>query len=202
MVGGDQPGPQRPVIELSFAERIMAVHEALERAGIDHGFGGAVALAYYVLEPRATRDIDINVSVETDQAELVLAALPEGIDAEPGTDPADTIRRTGQVRLWWDGRSGVPVDIFFPQHELHAEVAQDTRPRPFLEGQIPVISATHLTVFKALFNRPRDWVDIEAMLEAGAGDPDEALKWLSLLVGETSDLYVRVADLVRRSRSA
>jgi hypothetical protein len=43
------------------AERIVILHRALEGAGIGHGFGGAVARAYYVQEPRATRDIGVNV---------------------------------------------------------------------------------------------------------------------------------------------
>jgi transcriptional regulator with XRE-family HTH domain len=51
--------------KLSLADRILVLHDALEGARIEHGFGGAIALAYYVEEPRATRDIDVNLAIGT-----------------------------------------------------------------------------------------------------------------------------------------
>jgi hypothetical protein len=35
-----------------------------------------------------------------------------------------------------------------------------------------------------MFDRPRDWVDIEAMVEAGSIDIDEAERWVLEMVGE------------------
>jgi hypothetical protein len=179
----------------TFAERIVVFHQALDDAGIEHAFGGALALAYYVEEPRATRDIDVNVSTETAHAATVLSALPAGIELPP--DAVDVIVRDGQIRLWWDGRSGFPVDIFFPQHELHEHVARAAHRVPFLDTEIPIISSTHLTVFKCLFNRARDWPDVAAMLQAGTPNADEALNWLARLVGTDSAPYLHLAELVR-----
>ena len=48
-------------------ERIVAIEQALERAGIPHAFGGANAFAFYGV-PRAT--VDIEVSVTQDDTEL------------------------------------------------------------------------------------------------------------------------------------
>jgi hypothetical protein len=45
------------------AQRLLAVHAALDDAGLPHAFGGAIALAYCTLEPRGTRDIDVNVFI-------------------------------------------------------------------------------------------------------------------------------------------
>jgi pimeloyl-ACP methyl ester carboxylesterase len=176
-----------------FAQRIVILHRALEGAGIGHGFGGAVALAYYVEEPRATRDIDLNIAVPVDRAQRVLEALPEGIVV--GRDAAASVRRDGQVRLWWDGQSGIPVDLFFPQHDFHRVVARDTTSVPFLDTTIPIISATHLTVFKCLFNRPRDWPDIAAMLQAGTVDLPVALQWVGDLLGQESAPFLKLAGL-------
>jgi hypothetical protein len=39
-------------------------------------------------------------------------------------------------------------------------------------------------VFKALFARPRDWVDIEAMVEARSLDVDEAIRWVRELAAD------------------
>lgn len=42
--------------------------------------------------------------------------------------------------------------------------------------QIPILSPEHLIVCKALFDRPKDWVDIEEILDWGtAVDADEVL---------------------------
>jgi hypothetical protein len=179
--------------QLSFADRILVLHEALGTAGIHHGFGGAVALAYYVEEPRATRDIDVNIAVSTDRADVALAAMPNGIQAD--SDAVALIARDGQIRLWWDGPAGIPVDLFFPQHPFHTEVAQHTHPVPFLDSEIPIISSTHLTVFKSLFNRPRDWPDIASMIHARTVDVPAALSWVERLLGQASTPYRRLAAL-------
>ena len=180
-----------PLGSTPFAERILAIHRALQAGGVGHGFGGAVALAFHVRDPRATADIDINIHSEVSEAAAVLAALPSGI--EVGGGAVQDVTTSGQVRLWWD--SVVPVDLFFPQHEFHAEVARETTGRMFAGVEIPVISATHLTVFKSMYNRSRDWVDIEAMLEAGTVETARALDWLDRLLGRESEGYSRLAQL-------
>ncbi len=79
------------------SELLFAVHDALERAGIPHAVGGAIALAYCTLDPRGTRDIDINVFVGPERAREVFAALPEGI--EVSGERLERLERDGQVRL-------------------------------------------------------------------------------------------------------
>lgn len=39
---------------------VIEVHDVLERGGLAHAFGGALALAH-VAEPRGTVDVDVNV---------------------------------------------------------------------------------------------------------------------------------------------
>ena len=180
----------------TFADRILELHGALDQAHIGHAFGGAVALAYYVLEPRATRDIDLNIEVVPASGRRVLDAMPAGVAVPRGA--AAVIRRDGQIRLWWGApHEGIPVDLFFPQHAFHAEVARDAQLVPFLDSEIPIISATHLTVFKCLFNRPRDWPDIEAMLVAGSVNVEEVRRWLGRLIGEEAAAYLRFTELAR-----
>src|SRR5262249_41808856 len=41
------------------AERLIAIHDSLDAAGVPHAFGGAIALAYCTEEPRGTRDLDV-----------------------------------------------------------------------------------------------------------------------------------------------
>lgn len=174
----------------SYVEKILAVHASLDAAGIQHAFGGALALGYHVESPRATVDIDVNITAEPADARRVLQALPDGV----AWDEADAaqIERDGQTRLLWDR---TPVDLFFPQHVLHATVAGRTSMVPLGDGTIPVLSATDLTVFKALFDRPKDWVDIQQMLELGGVDRAEVHGWLVRLVGDDDPRVARFAAL-------
>jgi hypothetical protein len=125
----------------------------------------------------------------------VLAAMPKGVHTNE--DSVAVVVRDGQIRIWWDGPHGVPVYLLLPQHAIHKEVAKQTHRVPFLDSQIPIISATHLTVFKSLFNRSRDWPDIASMIDAGSVDVAVALGWIRRLVGEDSDPYRRLAAVAR-----
>lgn len=176
---------------MRFSDRIGIMHAALAQAGIVHGFGGAIALAYAVDEPRATVDIDLNISGDPEHPEPVLRALPPGVAW--GAADVVAIRREGQVRLWWDD---TPVDLFFPQHELHATVASRYRTVPFAGISIPVLSPTDIVVFKALFNRTKDWADIEAVVDAGTADISEALDWVERIAGAAGPSYTRLRALV------
>lgn len=162
----------------TFVEKILAVARHLAQGGVGHAFGGAIALGYHVESPRATADIDVNVTADTTQARAVLGTLPAGV-VWSDADVAQ-IERDGQTRLFWDR---TPVDLFFPQHELHAVVAERIERVPFAGTTIPIVSATDLTVFKALFDRTQDWADIENMLAHGRVDRAEARAWLVRLMG-------------------
>jgi hypothetical protein len=173
----------------TLADRIVAIATALRDAHIPHAFGGALALAYHTLEPRGTRDIDVNVFVAEDGARSVLERLPPGIRWTERDIAA--IERDGQVRLFWDD---TPVDMFFATHRFHREVGAHLREVPFDGTSIPILSATDLTVFKAFFDRTKDWADIEAMLDAGTVDAHTALGWLVDVLGGDDH---RVAHLRR-----
>lgn len=176
----------------TFVEQVLELHQAFVQAGVPHGFGGAIALAYAVLEPRATDDLDVNVCVPLAEAPRVLAALPPAVPWGPSDLAA--LRRDGQVRLRWQ-EERTALDLFFPQHPFHEEVAREIAEVPFAGGSIPVISPTHLAVFKALFNRPKDWLDIEAMLEAQALEAPRVLAWLRHLLGAEDPQTQRFAAL-------
>jgi hypothetical protein len=129
---------------VNLAERVVALHRALVGRAVPHAFGGAIALAYWTLDPRATNDIDLNVFVPAEQPADALEALPDGVDQPPGT--ADVIVREGQIRLWWDE---TPVDLFFDYAELHREAAAHLRTVPFADTEIPVLGAVELAAFKS-----------------------------------------------------
>ncbi|HTR88776.1 MAG TPA: hypothetical protein VMG62_01540 [Solirubrobacteraceae bacterium] len=162
-------------------DRLLAVHDGLDAAGIGHAFGGAIALGYCTLEPRGTIDVDVNVFIGPERTKEVFAALPEEI--EFGGLDVERAERDGQVRLRWEI---TPIDLFFSVLPFHEDVERNIRHVPLGQRTIPVLSCTGLAVFKAMFDRPRDWVDIEAMVEARSVDLDEAINWVSEMAGGDS----------------
>jgi hypothetical protein len=185
-----------PVIS-SFNDRVKEIHHSLDVHGVPHAFGGAIALIYGVQDPRLTHDIDINISVPVSDAVDVFNALPATLRWSP--QDVDTVHRDGQVRLHWE--PDLPVDLFFPQHEFHQMVAIRSRIVTFDQEPLPVISPTDLTVFKAMFNRTKDWSDIEGMLRAGTVDDAEALKWVATILGEDHPSYIRLSRLIEEVRT-
>lgn len=172
--------------------KVLALHRALAARGIPHAVGGAIALAYAVDEARATHDVDINVFVSTDRAEEVLEALPAGVRVR--AQDRETLSRDGQVRLRWAEN---PVDLFLSTVAFHDTAATRTRTVPFERGSIPILSATDLTVCKALYGRGKDWVDIEAMRDARSVDSDEALRWVADMLGADHPHYRRLLEILK-----
>ena len=62
-------------------EKMLAIHKRLRKAGIDHAFGGALALAWCTQQARGTIDVDVNIFVGPERADESLAALPSGVAA-------------------------------------------------------------------------------------------------------------------------
>jgi hypothetical protein len=184
-------------------ERAVAISTSLAASSVGHAIGGALALAYHVADPRGTNDIDVNVTCDPSHPELAFAALP----ADLPWGPEQTARavRDGQVRLLWPQPGGagrpVPVDIFLPQHDFHGVAASRTEYVPMLQAEVPILSATDLTIFKALFDRTKDWADIEELLRYGTVDLDEVLRWLTDLVGAEDSRLSRVREAARTASS-
>lgn len=178
-------------------ERAVLLHRVLEAAGIGHALGGALALAYHVQEARATRDIDLNIHLDPDDPESLLRLLPGDV---PWT-AADirTIRTTGQVRLLWphpDGQPAIPLDLFFRQGPFHDLVNARAERVAMLDDVVPIVSATDLMVFKMLFDRRKDWADIEELLRYGKVDVEQARGWLTQIVGADDPRHATLDQLV------
>ena len=172
----------------TLVERIVAIAEALDAARIDWALGGALALAYATEEPRATRDIDVNVFEPATEAPAVFAALPDGV--AHGTADQEAALADDQVRLWWDD---TPVNLFFAADAFHFAVATRCRAVPFAGRQVRVLAPEDLAVFKALFDRPRDWVDIDEMAACGTLDRVAASLALAELIGREDPRVDRLA---------
>ncbi len=172
--------------------RIVSLHEMFDSVGVPHQFGGAIALAWY-RNPRATTDIDVNLTLPPEAAEPILEMLSRlGVTVVPEDRAA--IARDGQARLDWDGSY---LDVFFATMDLHLEMAERARVVRFGPVDIPILAPEDLIVCKAIFDRPKDWLDIEEMLRWGTEvDAARTLYWVGEILGPDAEQYSRLAGLL------
>jgi len=174
----------------SLPEKIVALHQALDGAGFPHAFGGALALAWCTERARGTIDIDVNVFVGVDKSHDVFDALPDGVTWSDADLAA--IERDGQVRLWW---GTIPVDLFLNTTEFHEQAASRAVRESFAGADVPFLGCADLAVFKAFFNRTKDWADLEEMLAVGTVDVDRVLGILVRYLGGDDERVERLRRL-------
>lgn len=177
---------------MSLIELVVTVHDRLDHAGVAHGFGGALALAY-VAEPRGTVDVDVNVFAPPEEIDGALDAL-----AAVGLVPE-------QQRTEWLPIAGIrlrnpsepfPVDVFPSLDPAYALIEARVVEQPFGPERdlLPFLSAEDLTLFKLSFGRAKDWVDLTAIARARPDlDVDYIERQLVELRGPS--MYPRLARL-------
>ena len=176
----------------NLAPKIVSLHEMLDSARVPHQFGGAIALIWY-RNPRATTDIDINLTLPPAAAEPILEMLTRlGVTVTPEDRAA--IALDGQARLDWEGSY---LDVFFATMDLHLEMAERSRLVHFGPVDIPILSPEHLIACKAVYNRPKDWLDIEEMVRWGTAiEADETLGWVANILGDGSEQHRKLAAII------
>jgi hypothetical protein len=181
-------------------EKALAIARALDHGRIPHAFGGAIALAY-AAEPRGTIDVDLNLFVSVARADEVwsiLRALGVAVD-EPGL--RERLARDEQIRLRW---TGTWIDLFFAYSPLHEACNERARTVSVLGQPIRVLSPEDLAVFKVLFDRPKDWVDLEAIVLT-RGERFEAgyvERWVSAVVGADDPRAAKLRALLQKHTAA
>jgi hypothetical protein len=133
---------------------------ALEQHGVSYALGGALAYGQYGI-PRATNDVDVNVFVDPTSLAPVVAALRSlGIDIKDETARKQAEAEGMFIVRWADMR----VDVFTPSISFAWE-AERTRVRHTIDGVgVWFLSAEALCVFKLLFFRGKDVVDLERLI--------------------------------------
>lgn len=163
---------------LSLDAKVTRLAEVFDEAGIPYAFGGAIALAFYAA-PRATEDIDVNVFVPIDRAEALLDRLRRlGVVGEPATAE----RAAHRMTLEWDR---TPLHLFFSYDPFHESCRARAREVPFGEGRIRILAAEDITVFKVVYDRPKDRREVREVLLCMGERMDVAytLGWLERLLG-------------------
>ena len=172
------------------ATKVVDLHLALRKAGVPHAFGGALALAWCTLRPRGTSDVDLNVFVDVDDLDRLLDALPAEIEA---TDEQRALLvRYGQARLFWDR---TPIDLFLQTTDFHREAQVRIDWHDFAGQRVPFLACSDLAVFKAFFDRTKDWADLEEMVAVGTLDRATVLGTLVLFLGGSDARVERLRTL-------
>jgi len=146
--------------------------DALNRAGFKAALGGGLALNLWV-QPRTTQDVDINVFLAEDRYPDLLGALQEFgcLASRDGAawDEAhreDFLRRAreGDVAICWFGP--IRIDVFVPSIPFYEEAKRTLREVAFGSDGAKrlVLSPEALAVFKLLFFRARDILDLRRLV--------------------------------------
>ena len=80
--------------------------------------------------------------------------------------------------------------MFFSYDAMHDAMRDAVARVPFGPDRIPILAPEHLVVCKAVFDRPKDWLDIQQVLVTVNGfDAADARHWLAHLVGAKDARY-------------
>jgi hypothetical protein len=179
------------------AEAGIRIAQALELAEVPYAVGGALALGA-LGAPRGTLDVDINVFVSDPEIPAVVEVLANlGVIVEERAAVA-TAARDGMFAGNW---AGIRIDVFVPSIPFSHEAGRTRVCMTDQDGtSIWFLSAEALAVFKLLFFRPKDLVDLERLVavQGDALDRSYVRVWLTDMMGEDDERVRAWDDLCRR----
>jgi hypothetical protein len=182
------------------AEAAQRIADALEEAGLPYAIGGALALAIAGV-PRGTADVDVNVFVGEDRVADVIDALRRvGVEVD-ATAAVARAHHDGMFVGRWDG---MRIDVFLPSIPF-AEEAGLTRIRVTDDTGWSgwFLSAEAIAVFKLLFFRGKDVVDLERLVAVRAElDRDYVRRWIVEMMGDSDERVARWDAIVARFAAA
>ena len=163
--------------QLPPVEAIAAVQRLLERLNNRGVVIGGVAVSMY-LEPRSTADVDAILIMDLDQLKTVLeAAKAEKIVARVAD--SEQFARERRVLLLVHEPSGVQVDISFGVLPFEHEILERSVYKPIGAIQLRVPTPEDLIIQKAIAHRPKDLIDVKAIIDATPKlDKKRIKKWV------------------------
>lgn len=182
----------------SLVEVVEQLIDAFERAQIPYALGGAIAYSAWA-EPRATRDVDLNVWLDIEQFEPAFAALERcGVDLDRVAARRGAVER-GMFVVY---RGEYRIDVFVPSVPFYEEALARRQRVRLAERDTWVLSPESLAVFKMLFYRPKDLADVARLLDiqGKSFDPAFVRQWLVNMLGEGDERIVTWDRLVRAHR--
>lgn len=187
-------------VERSAADAAQLLAVALEAAGIPYAIGGALALAIAGV-PRGTADVDINVFVSDQRLDEVIDVLAAvGVEV----NRPDAIARASRDGMFVGRWDGMRIDVFLPSIPF-AKEAQATRIH-IVDGNGWsgwFLSAEAVCVFKLLFFRGKDMVDLERLVAVRHElDIGYVRRWIVDMMGEEDARTRRWDEITKRFGAA
>lgn len=134
----------------------------LEAAHCDYALGGAIALGFWS-EPRGTLDVDVTLYLPLDdprRCTLLLEQIGCVFDRQR-TESMLTEHTFCQVQFL-----AMRLDVFLPMSSFYESAKARRRKVPMGNRQAYIWDAETLCVFKMMFYRLKDFVDIQSMLRS------------------------------------
>ncbi len=156
------------------AEELVA---RLEAAGCEYALGGPIALGFWA-EPRSTLDVDVTLYLSLDDPHGCMRLLDQ-IGCE--FDRQRTEETLKEHAFCQVGLLGLRLDVFLPMSPFYEVAKERRREVPLGNRQAHIWDAETLCVFKMMFFRRKDLVDIESILRSQGASLDRAWIESSLL---------------------
>lgn len=159
---------------------------ALQSSTAPFAFIGALgAIAWG--RPRATTDLDVVVLCDDQSFKLLRDRLvASGFEEGKGVGPADADDSLPDIAVFWAGaQPATRVDVFIAKLDFEREVVATAGSARLFGVDVPIARPEAMLVYKLLASRPKDLIDVDAILEgrALAGqaiDWDLVLRWAAV----------------------
>lgn len=169
---------------------------ALDEAAIPYAIGGAIAWGAFA-DPRGTHDVDINLFVDHDRFDGALDVLcAAGLEIDRAA-----ARRADQEGATVVGRcEGMRVDLFTPSIPFSWEAARTRVRLRGPSGEAWYLAPEATAVFKLLFFRPKDLLDLEKLVavQGDALDAAYVRRWVAEMMDEDDERVVAWDAIVAR----
>lgn len=126
-----------------------------------------------------------------------MEALGTVYDLERQERAIQELAQGGQARTLWGDTF---IDLFLANTSFHASMSSRVEHQPFGSAQIPVLSIEDLLICKVLFDRPKDWLDLEAVAATRRGQLDAGYMqtWLASFLEPFDPRIGRLERLIKR----
>ncbi len=175
------------------AEVGLSIAHALEARQVPYALGGALAYGVWAL-PRATKDVDLNLFLATDQLRAGFEALAS---AGVTFDQAEATKQAAEEGLFIGWVGACRIDVFTPSIPFSWE-ALKTRVSVNVGGSSAwFLSAEALSFFKMMFFRGKDLVDLERLISSMGRrlDAPYVRRWLVETMGEGDERVLKWDEL-------
>ena len=152
--------PEATKQPLDPADVATILAEALDDRRCEYAIGGAIAVGFWS-EPRGTMDVDLTLFLPQDKPRQVVQQLRDiGCEVDE-TSAIGTIREHGFCRASY---AGLRIDVFVEAFDFY-QTAKRRRVRVWLRNrEVMILDAETLCVFKMMFFREKDFLDIKGMM--------------------------------------